>query len=192
MIRPFIRSYWPFWDVPDKYPYIMIGNIFQKPRALGISHRLGNKFGIEVMKMVISSWFLHSVRVICLMSTRGRVCGRVSRWLSWHFSICSRWLTYKHRVVFCSEINLCTIDVANSFRTFFDQQNNDRSHRNRTISRSDILFQHLEQVFNYIVCCDLWIHVFCNRLFRNVAVLNNNVTVKYWCFFFHFHFKILK
>lgn len=137
MIRPFIRSYWPFWDVPDKYPYIMIGNIFQKPRALGISHRLGNKFGIEVMKMVISSWFLHSVRVICLMSTRGRVCGRVSRWLAWHFSVCSRWLTYKHRVVFCSEINLCTIDVANSFRTFFDQQNNDRSHRNTTIYRSD-------------------------------------------------------
>lgn len=175
MIRPFIRSYWPFWDVPDKYPYIMIGNIFQKPRALGISHRLGNKFGIEVMKMVISSWFLHSVRVICLMSTRGRVCGRVSRWLAWHFSVCSRWLTYKHRVVFCSEINLCTIDVANSFRTFFDQQNNDRSHRNTTIYRSDTcIFFNISSkylIILFVVICEyMYFVIVCFEMLQSLII----------------------
>lgn len=192
MIRPFIRSYWPFWDVPDKYPYIMIGNIFQKPRALGISHRLGNKFGIEVMKMVISSWFLHSVRVICLMSTRGRVCGRVSRWLAWHFSVCSRWLTYKHRVVFCSEINLCTIDVANSFRTFFDQQNNDRSHRNTTIYRSDTcIFFNISSkylIILFVVICEhMYFVIVCFEMLQSLIItLQSSIGVFFFIFILKF------
>lgn len=110
--------------------------------------------------MVISSWFLHSARVIYLVSTPGRVCGRVRRWLAWHFSVCSRWLTYKHRVVFCSEINLCTIDVANSFRTFFDQQNNGRSHWNWNIYGSDTFFfnissKYCKYMYFVIICFEL-------------------------------------